>query len=177
MAIWNHCCNQLCICSMLLVYFYLQEQLHTVNHYFTLVQCSSHTFCWREGLVPCTPQNLTAALQWVQSLQTVGSTNIISALKAAVFVPSAEAVYLLTDGNSDQSITQILSEMSQWPRVPVHTVSFNHDDGRANKLLAQLAIATGGQFHSHHSTSTSGPSPYKVCMCTFNIYNCTMYRC
>ena len=112
--------------------------------------------------MPCTPQNLTAALQWVQSLQTVGSTNIISALKVAIFVPSVEAVYLLTDGNSDHSITQILSELSQWPHVPVHTVSFNHDDSRANKLLAQLAIATGGQFHSHHSTDTSGPSPYKV---------------
>ena len=151
-------------------HLYLQEQLNTVHHYFTLVQCSSHTFSWREGLVPCTPQNLTAASQWVQSLQTIGSTNIISALKVAVFVPLVEAVYLLTDGNSDQSITQILSEMSQWPRVPVHTVSFNHDDSRANKLLSQLAIATGGQFHSHHATNISEPSPYKV-------YHSTMHRC
>ena len=141
----------------------LQEQLNTVHHYFTLVQCSSHAFSWREGLVPCTPQNLTAALQWVQSLQTVGSTNIIAALKSAVFVPSVEAVYLLTDGNSDQSIMLLLSELSQWPHIPLHTVSFNHDDSQANKLLAQLAIATGGQFHSHHSISASGPSPYKVC--------------
>ena len=112
--------------------------------------------------MPCTPQNLTAAMQWVQSLQAIGSTNIISALKVAIFVPSVEAIYLLTDGNSDQSITKILSELSQWPRVPVNTISFNHNDGPANKLLAQLAIATGGQFHSHHSTSPSGPLPYKV---------------
>lgn len=140
--------------------------MNTIHHYFTLVQCSSHTSSWREGLVPCTPQNLAAALQWVQSLQTFGSTNIISALRVAIFVPSVEAVYLLTDGNSDQSITQILSELSQWPRVPVNTISFNHDDGRANRLLAQLAIATGGQFHSHHSTSPTGPLPYKVYTCT-----------
>lgn len=113
--------------------------------------------------MPCTPQNLTAALQWVQSLQAVGSTNIISALKVAVFVPSVEVVYLLTDGNSNHPITQILSELSQWPHVPVHTVSFNHNDSRANKLLAQLAVATGGQFHSHHSMDTpSEPYPYKV---------------
>jgi len=149
--------------------FYLQEQLNTVHHYFTLVQCSSHTFSWREGLVPCTPQNLAVALQWVQSLQAVGSTNVISALKVAIFIPSVEAIYLLTDGNSDQSITQILSELSQWPHIPVHTVSFNYDNGQANRLLAQLAIATGGQFHSHHSTSTSEPLPYKVHHSTLNV--------
>ncbi|XP_065886335.1 von Willebrand factor A domain-containing protein 3B-like isoform X2 [Dysidea avara] len=140
----------------------LQEQLNTVHHFFTLVQCSSHTSCWREGLVPCTPQNLAAALQWVRSLQTVGTTNIMSALRAAIFMPSVEVVYLLTDGNPDQSVTQILSELSQWPHVPIHTVSFNHGDHRANKLLSQLAIATAGQFHCcQPPTSDSEPAPYK----------------
>ena len=88
----------------------------------------------------------------------------MSALRAAIFMPSVEAVYLLTDGNPDQSVTQILSELSQWPHVPIHTVSFNHGDDRANKLLCQLAIATGGQFHCYQPpTSDSEPAPYKVC--------------
>ena len=82
--------------------FFLQEHLNTVYHFFTLLQYSSHTSCWREGLVPCTPQNLAASLQWVCSLQTVGTTNVMSALKAAIFMPSVEAVYILIDGNPDQ---------------------------------------------------------------------------
>ena len=57
-------------------------------------------------------------------------TNVITALKAAIFMPSVEAVYILIDGNPDQSVTQIVSELSQWPHVPIHVVSCNHGDDR-----------------------------------------------
>ena len=100
---------------------------------------------WRTSLVPTSPQNLQAVGHWVCSLQTAGSTNTLRALETAMTVRDAEAVYLLTDGRPDQPLDQVLARVQQLPSIPVHTISFNCADSKANFFLDQLASNTGGR--------------------------------
>lgn len=100
---------------------------------------------WRVALVPTSPQNLQAVGQWVRGLLANGSTNTLGALEVAMSVHEAEAVYLLTDGRPDQPLDEVLARVQQLPRLPVHTISFNCADSKANFFLAQLASNTGGR--------------------------------
>lgn len=100
---------------------------------------------WRTSLVPTSTQNLLAVGQWVQNLLAEGSTNTLGALEMALSVRDAEAVYMLTDGRPDQPLDEILARVQQLPSIPVHTISFNCADSKANYFLAQLASNTGGR--------------------------------
>lgn len=106
---------------------------------------NSEVHTWRASLVPTSPQNLQAVGQWVQGLLANGSTNTLGALETGMAVREAEAVYLLTDGRPDQPLDQILTRVQQLPSIPVHTISFNCADSKANFFLAQLASNTGGR--------------------------------
>lgn len=75
----------------------MREQLAQVNS-FTVLQFSTDVASWRQHLVPVTPQNMAAIQFWVEGLEAGGSTNTLCALRTAVAVERAEAVYLLTDG-------------------------------------------------------------------------------
>ena len=91
------------------------------------------------------PQTLAAVSQWVDGLATGGSTNTQAALVKAITVTGAEAVYLMTDGRPDTSTDVLLAKIQQLPRIPVHTISFNCGDSKANHFLAKLATNTGGR--------------------------------
>ena len=106
---------------------------------------NSEVHPWRSSLVPTSPQNLLAVGQWVESLAAEGSTNTQAALEAAMSVREAEAVYMLTDGRPDQPLDELVARVQQLPGIPVHTISFNCADSKANHFLAQLANDTGGR--------------------------------
>ncbi len=122
----------------------IREQL-SHKQGFTVLQFSSKVTAWREHLVPTSEQNLEAVWQWVQGLRAEGSTNTLGALTQALAVRGAEAVYLLTDGRPDQPCDSVLARVQQLPSLPVHTISFNCADSRANYFLARLASNTGGR--------------------------------
>ena len=96
-------------------------------------------------MVPVAAQSLSAARQWVLMLEAGGSTDTLGVLRKALAMEEAEAVYLLTDGRPDQSPDVILGELQRLKQVPVHTISFNCADSKANKFLSRLAAATGGR--------------------------------
>lgn len=75
----------------------LREQiLHKTS--FDLIQFSTDVIRWRDYLVPTTPQNMSAAREWIDGMGVSGSTNTLEALRQAVEINGAEAVYFLTDG-------------------------------------------------------------------------------
>lgn len=102
-------------------------------------------YTWREHLVPTSEQNLKAISQWVEGLAAEGSTNTMDALIRAMSVRDAQAVYLLTDGRPDQPESEVLAKVQQLPNIPVHTISFNCADSKANYFLSQLSANTGGR--------------------------------
>ncbi len=74
-----------------------------------------------------------------------GSTDTLGALEVAMSISEAEGVYLLTDGRPDQPIDLILARVQQLPHIPVHTISFNCADSKANHFLSELSSNTGGR--------------------------------
>lgn len=96
-------------------------------------------------MVPTSGQNLKAISQWVEGLTAEGSTNTMAALSQAMSVGGAQAVYLLTDGRPDQPESEVLAKVQQLPHIPVHTISFNCADSKANFFLSQLSSNTGGR--------------------------------
>ncbi len=131
----------------------VKEKLHQLLHEqlchkqaFTVLQFSSKVTAWREHLVPPSGQNLEDVWQWVEGLQADGSTSTLDALTEALGVRGAEAVYLLTDGRPNQPSDSILARVQELPSLPVHTISFNCADSRANYFLARLASNTGGRW-------------------------------
>jgi len=95
--------------------------------------------------VSVSPQSLTAASQWVEALTTGGSTNTQDALMKAMAIRGTEAVYLMTDGRPDTPTDSLLAKIQQLPAIPVHTISFNCADSKANHFLSKLASMTGGR--------------------------------
>ena len=90
-------------------------------------------------------ENLQTASQWVEELRAEGSSNTMLALIKALSIPGVEGVYLLSDGRPDQEVDEVMKELEQLPRLPLHTISFNCADSQANQFLAQLASTTGGR--------------------------------
>ena len=69
----------------------------------------------------------------------------MAALSQAMSIRGAQAVYLLTDGRPDQPESEVLGKVQQLPNIPVHTISFNCADSKANFFLSQLSSNTGGR--------------------------------
>ena len=132
-------------CFLLFHYFFKSQEQLSFKKEFTLIHFNSEVHPWRSSLVPTSPQNLDAVGQWVEGLLAEGSTNTLGALEVAMSVREVEAVYLLTDGRPDQPLEEILKRVQQLPSIPVHTISFNCADSKANFFLSQLAMNTGGR--------------------------------
>ena len=96
--------------------------------------------------MPTSEQNLQAISEWVEGLTAEGSTNTLEVLSRAMSVGGAQAVYLLTDGRPDQPESEVLAKVQQLPSLPVHTISFNCADSKANFFLSQLSQNTGGRY-------------------------------
>ena len=109
--------------------------------------------------MPPSQENLQAVWRWVQELTAQGSTNTQAALTAAMSVPGAQAVYLLTDGRPDQDCETLLAAVQRLPSIPVHTISFNCADSRANVFLSKLANLTGGRWGYSLAKCVSFPLP------------------
>ena len=54
----------------------------------------------------------------------------------------------------DQSPETILSKVQQWKKIPVHTISFNCADTKANSFLARLSAATAGRWDQFNALPT-----------------------
>ena len=123
----------------------MEQQLRHKQH-FNLIQFSSEVLSWREYLVPPAAQNLSSAHQWVTQLQAGGSTDTLGVLRKAMGMDGVEGVYLLTDGRPDQSPDTIFGQIHRMKQIPVHTISFNCADSKANRFLSRLAAVTGGRL-------------------------------
>ena len=121
------------------------EQQLKHKHTFNMLQFSSEVTAWREHMVPVTAQSLSAARQWVLALAASGCTDTLGVLRKALAMEEVEGVYLLTDGRPDQSLDFVLGQLQQMKQLPVHTISFNCADSKANRFLSRLAAVTGGR--------------------------------
>ncbi|KAF7253194.1 von Willebrand factor A domain-containing protein 3B [Varanus komodoensis] len=141
----------------------IQEQLQNKTK-FNLIKFDADVVAWKEQLANVNKQNLENALLWVKELQVGSSTNTLKALQLAFSDSNTQAIYLLTDGRPDQPPNTILAQLELKRNIPVHTISFNCDDTRANKFLHELASETGGRFHYYHIRlrDPDAPKPFEA---------------
>ncbi|XP_054831013.1 von Willebrand factor A domain-containing protein 3B [Eublepharis macularius] len=141
----------------------VREQLQNKTQ-FNLVKFDGEAIAWKEKLAEVNEHNLKDALLWIKGLKVGSSTNTLKALQIAFDDSKTQAIYLLTDGRPDQPPQTILDQLKLQRNIPIHTISFNCDDTRANKFLHELANETGGRFHYYHIClmDPDAPKPFEA---------------
>jgi hypothetical protein len=105
-------------------------------------------------LKPATPENKTAAIQWVKELQASGATRTDLALEEALSIPEVDSIYLLTDGapkgmdNLKMPIEPILQrakELNRFVKARIHTISFQQiRDKNMVRFCRELSLQNDG---------------------------------
>ena len=96
-------------------------------------------------LVKATPENISKAIKWIDTVGCNGGTQPMAALQGA-FNLKAETIWLLTDGvffNTDSLINEIRTANAR-VKSRINTVSFI--DRRGEKVLQQIAKENGGTY-------------------------------
>lgn len=79
----------------------INEQLSRVGE-FNIICCSHGFEGWKEGLTPVSDENIASAVEWVGHTMpqtTPFQTNVIDGVVKALSHSTAEAIYLLTNGD------------------------------------------------------------------------------
>ena len=118
---------------------------------FNVIAFSTTTEPFRDGLVEATPENLEAALAYIDKLEAGGGTDINSALTQALSQPVTEGrphtVLFLTDGRPTVGVTdiaQILKNVQAANTSRSRTFVFGVGDDVNTHLLDRLAGENGG---------------------------------
>jgi hypothetical protein len=101
--------------------------------------------------------NVQRALQYVDTAEASGGTEIYTPLQFAFSLPNIAALYLLADaevGEQDELITAVRS-WSKQGQVPCHTTAFEPSEG-GQRFLQDIASATVpvGNIDLTHSLAT-----------------------
>jgi hypothetical protein len=94
-------------------------------------------------LVNATERNKQLAFEFVDSIIPQGETDPSKALERA-FSGNPDLIYLLTDGEFDKGIIDLVKRLNVGAKVTVHTIGFLYSTGEA--VLKQIAKENGGNY-------------------------------
>ena len=94
-------------------------------------------------LVNATERNKQLAFEFIDSVIAQGETDPSEALKRA-FDTKPELVYLLTDGEFDRAIVDLVKRLNANQQVTVHTIGFLYQVGE--QVLKQIADENNGNY-------------------------------
>jgi hypothetical protein len=95
------------------------------------------------GLVSATERNKQQAFEFIDGIPVRGQTDPSDALKRA-FELKPDAIYLLTDGEFDRQISDLVKRVNAGGKVKVYTIGFLYRIGE--EVLKQIAADNGGQY-------------------------------
>ncbi|XP_059831838.1 uncharacterized protein C11orf16 homolog isoform X3 [Hypanus sabinus] len=134
--------------------FHLKEALlakaYTLASRFNIVEFSNKVSKWCDRVVVCTPQTVSSAVQWLQSLTCALGRDLLSALTAAFSDPLCQAIYLVTNGLPDNALKDILHVLPYISRGrPIHTFYLSEKwlDSEMREFLQGISRATQGSAH------------------------------
>ncbi len=101
-------------------------------------------------LVNATDRNKQLGYEFIDPIVAQGETDPSVALERA-FACRPEVIYLLTDGEFDRGIVNLVKRLNIGGKVIVHTLGFLHEggddmNGGAGAILKQIANDNGGNF-------------------------------
>lgn len=94
-------------------------------------------------LVPATEANKMMAYEFIDSIVPVGQTDPSDALVQA-FKLQPDLIYLLTDGEFDRKIIDLIDKQNRSDKVTVHTFCFIYTSGEA--VLQEIAQRNDGEY-------------------------------
>ncbi len=108
-----------------------------------------------ERLLPATDANKQKALLWVQTVQTMGGTQPMEAMRIALGM-NPDAIFLLSDGQFDTSVAEQIRAENRAGKVRIHTIAFH--DASGEEVLRKIAEENGGVYHFVPGSPDARPS-------------------
>jgi len=96
-----------------------------------------------KALVPATEKNKQAACDFIDGVVPTGETDPAKAIERA-FALKPDAIFLLTDGECDRSVVDLIEGLEAGHKCPVNTYCFLYKSGEP--VLKKIAGATGGEY-------------------------------
>jgi len=107
------------------------------------------TYAVNKTLVPASPGNIKAALDFLGKMTCHGSSDPVPALRAA-FATDPEVICFLSDGDTpdNQAVLDEIHKLNagRKKRVRINTIAFLDPDEAYQKFLQQMAAENGGYF-------------------------------
>jgi hypothetical protein len=97
----------------------------------------------RRALVPATDASKDEAVKFLDTVLAQGETDPTQALKDA-FALKPDTICLLTDGEFDRQVVDLVKQLNTDGKVRVYTFAFQYKTGEA--LLKQIADENGGKY-------------------------------
>ncbi|MBE3100054.1 MAG: VWA domain-containing protein [Planctomycetes bacterium] len=94
-------------------------------------------------LVSATDRNRGLAFEFIDGVIARGETDPSQALERA-FAAKPDIVYLLTDGEFDRAVIDLIKRLNVGGKVRVYTIGFLYDGGR--EILTKIAADNGGEY-------------------------------
>jgi len=94
-------------------------------------------------LVNATERNKQLAFEFVNGVIAQGETDPSKALERA-YSSKPEVIYLLTDGEFDRQIIDLVKRLNTGKKVVVHTIGFLYKTGE--EILKKIASDNGGTY-------------------------------
>ena len=94
-------------------------------------------------LVPATDRNRGLAFEFIDGVIARGETDPSQALERA-FAAKPDLIYLLTDGEFDRAVIDLIKRLNVGGKVRVYTIGFLYDGGR--EILTKIAADNGGEY-------------------------------
>jgi hypothetical protein len=94
-------------------------------------------------LVNATERNKQLAFEFVDGVIAQGETDPSKALERA-FACNPDTIYLLTDGEFDRAIIDLVKRLNTGGKVSVHTIGFLYRTGET--VLKQIAAENSGNY-------------------------------
>ena len=119
----------------------------THRQQFTVIKFSTRATMWSKGLQQATSANLDSAVKYVHGWNADGGTNLEAALDLAFAVEKVQAVFLLSDGEVEDSeaIVERARRLSRNGEIHCHTTTF-YAPASGQAMLEQIAKATNGSY-------------------------------
>lgn len=94
-------------------------------------------------LVSATDRNRGLAFEFIDGVIARGETDPSQALERA-FAAKPDLIYLLTDGEFDRAVIDLIKRLNVGGKVRVYTIGFLYDGGR--EILTKIAADNGGEY-------------------------------
>jgi len=94
-------------------------------------------------LVAATDRNRGLAFEFIDGVIARGETDPSQALERA-FAAKPDLIYLLTDGEFDRAVIDLIKRLNVGGKVRVYTIGFLYDGGR--EILTKIAADNGGEY-------------------------------